>query len=117
MTETTIHGRHVRLLESWQAPGLVLDRWEDLDEDSDSLRRIGVVVMIVDGGSHSPDEDPNMPWAEKWAVGYTDTPPNTPRKRFLEAVRQERERALERLSEPVEFRLVYPRPNQGDETA
>lgn len=108
MTETTIRGRRVRLLESWEAPGLVLDRWEDPAEPCGSWRSIGVVVLVTDGGSHSVDEDPNMPWGDTWAMGYTPYPSEDPVERFREAIRQERERAAERLGGPITWEQIGP---------
>lgn len=104
--EATIHGRRMRLLGSREAPGVVLDTWEALDKRRGSVDRVGLVALVTDASDGT--ENPFLPWADTYAVGYTSDPDTDPVERFLEAVRQERERSRERLSEPLQFRQVHP---------
>lgn len=102
MTETTIQGHRVRLLSSREAPGVLLDTWEDLGQPVGTVFRVGVVATIQPGLEATAE--PFMPWADTYAVGYVTRPDGDPEARFVEALRQERERALERLGGPVQFR-------------
>lgn len=111
-TEATIHGRRMRLLGSREAPGVLLDTWQDLDQPPGSVTRVGVVALITDGSGGV--ENPFLPWGDTYAVGYTRNPSGDPVERFLEAVRQERERSRERLSAPLEMRAVYQPPTYAE---
>jgi hypothetical protein len=98
MTETTIQGHRVRLLAVRSAPGVVLDIWEDSDQPVGSVFRVGVVAVVTDGSDGT--RNPFLPWGAMYAVAYAAQPDPDPVKRFLEALRQERERAAERLGGP-----------------
>lgn len=107
MTEATIQGSRVRLLECLERDGVLIDTWEHLDQPEGAWRRVGAVVTFPVGYHWEPDgplDLPDMPSA--WA--YDDRPSADPVERFQEADRQERERARERLGGPVEFTQVYP---------
>lgn len=111
MIETTIQGHQVRLLATRQAPGVLLDTWEDLGQPRDSSRRTGVVVTfrkghdLLDGNTGLTD--PFVP-SDIYAMGYDDQPSRDPAERFEEALRQERERARDRLGGPLRFNGVGP---------
>lgn len=106
MTVTTIQGHRVRLLTSRRAPGLLLDTWEDLGQPVGTVFRVGVVATVQPGLEATAE--PFMPWADTYAVGYVPRPDPDPAARFLEALRQERKRAAERLGGPVHFEQVWP---------
>lgn len=106
MSETTIQGHRVRLLSSRQAPGVLLDTWEDLGQPVGTISRVGVVATIQPG--QEVTAEPFMPWADTYAVGYVAQPDVHPAARFVEAIRQEQERAAERLGGPVHYEQVRP---------
>lgn len=109
--EANVHGHSVRLLATHQAPGVLLDTWEDLGEPAGSLWRVGVVVTFQEGhdlvNGSSGVWDPFIP-GQVWAMAYDDHPDDDPVGRFREAVRQEQERAAERLGGPLHFDQVWP---------
>lgn len=106
MSETTIQGHRVRLLATHRAPGVLVDTWEDLGKPVGSLWRVGVVVTFRDGHDYvngsSGVAHPFLP-DPVYAAAYDDRPSRDPVERFQEALRQERERAMERLGGALHF--------------
>lgn len=106
MTDTTIQGHRVRLLSTRQAPGVLLDTWEDLGQPVGSVSRVGIVATFQRGHDLADGDtgllNPFVP-DPVIAMGYVDQASADPVARFHEALGQERVRARERLSSPLSF--------------
>jgi hypothetical protein len=53
---------------------------------------------------------PWTPWLTLYAYAVSASPSSDPVERFHEALRQEHERAMERLGGPIEWQQVWPKP-------
>ena len=92
---TTIDGKPVRWLDTWEIPGAVVDLWERPDLAPTSIFRTGVVVTVRVGQEIAAE--PFHGWAETYGFAVVSaTPADDPLGRFLEAVRQAHQRHEER---------------------
>lgn len=107
--EGTFDGRFARLLTTVEGDGWVADTWDSPAERHGGLDfRAGVVFTVAPWAKAGAE--PWTPWGSMFAFAVSERPASDPVERFHEALRQEHERARDRLTDG-QYETVWAPPH------